>query len=79
MENIDSLRFRLALMLSDERKRKKQKPSKAELYMKDRADGMTCVAVAKKYGVTHQAVSKACRRYRRRMEQEAEDGKCKTD
>ena len=72
MANINDLRFRLAIMRSDERKRKKRKPSKAELYMKDRADGMTCVAVAKKYGVTHQAVSKACRRYRKKME--VEDG-----
>lgn len=76
MENINHLRARLAVILCQEKKqekeRKKRKMKRAELYMKDRMDGMTCVAIAKKYGVTHQAVSKACIKYRKRTE--AEDG-----
>lgn len=78
MENINHLRARLAVILCQRKDRKKsvkRKMDRAELYMKDRMDGMTCVAIAKKYGVTHQAVSKACRNYNKRMEMRAEDGK----
>ena len=70
MESIHSLRFRLAIMRSDERKRKKRKSTKAELYMKDRADGMTVLEIAKKHGVSHQAVYKGLGRCRKRMEAE---------
>lgn len=75
MANINEIKQRVAMMLSQKKPRKKRKAEKAELYMKDRMDGMTCVAIAKKYGVSRQAVSKSCIKYRRRMEQEAEDGK----
>lgn len=74
MENINNIKLRVATMLLDKemQKRKKRKAQKAELYMKDRMDGMTCVAIAKKYGVSHQAVSKACAKYRMRMEHDGE-------
>ena len=78
MANINQLRDRLAVMLCQRKDRKKpvkRKMDRAELYMKDRLDGMTCVAIAKKYGVTHQAVSNACRNYNKRMEMREEDGK----
>ena len=72
MANIDEIRFRVAVMLSDEKKRKKRKMCKWELYMKDRMDGMTVLEIAKKYGVSHQAVYKGLCRCRKRMEN---DGK----
>ena len=78
MENINHLRCRLAVMLCQKRntnKRVKRKADRAEIYMKDRMDGMTCVAIAKKYGVTRQAVSKACLNYKKRTEMRAKDGK----
>lgn len=79
MENIESLRYRLFEMRTKEKELRKQKqskkPSKAELYIKDRESGMSGIAIAKKYGVTHQAVYKACIEYRKRMERRAEDGK----
>ena len=70
MESIESLRYRLYEMKSQAKERKK--PSKAELYIKDRENGMSGVAIAKKYGVTHQAVYKACAKYRKRMEMRSE-------
>lgn len=79
MENINRLRERLAIMLCEENDRKKQKErkkrkmSRAALYTKDRMDGMTGVEIAKKYGVSHQAVYKACIEYRKKGG--AEDGK----
>ena len=71
MADINRLREQLAEILCEKKKRKKRKTERSEMYMKDRLDGMTYTAIAKKYGVSHQAVSKACARYRRRMEQEA--------
>lgn len=69
MENINQLRQRLWAIRSQQTKCRKKygKYTTAELYMKDRLAGMTYTAIAKKYGVSHQAVSKACARYRLRM------------
>lgn len=39
------------------------KRTKADLYMQDRMSGMTHAEIAKKYGVSHQAVQQACARY----------------
>ena len=72
MAKIDRLRLQLAVMLLEKRKRKMPR---AELYMKDRTNGMTYVAIAEKYGVSHQNVIRACARYRNRMEKEKLDGK----
>jgi transposase-like protein len=49
-----------------QKKREKTYP-KQERYMKDRMSGMTYIAIAKKYGVSRQAVSKSCAKYRKRM------------
>lgn len=68
MENINDIRLRVAIMLCEEKKRKKRKAVRAELYMKDRMDGMTVLEIAKKYGVSHQAVYKGLSRCRKRME-----------
>lgn len=76
METIESLRYRLYEMKSKQRSGKK--PSKAELYIKDRENGMSGIAIAKKYGVTHQAVYKACIKYKKRMERREENGRNKT-
>lgn len=72
MAKIDRLRVQLAIMLLEKRQRK---TPRAELYMKDRMDGMTYVSIAEKYGVSHQAVMRACARYRKRMEKEQQDGR----
>lgn len=73
MANINELRFRLAIMLSNKRK---QRPApKWELYARERMSGMKCVEIAKKYGVSHQAVSNAWAKYRKRMDQEVKNGK----
>ena len=80
MANIDEIRLRVAKMVLEKQnqkmkqKLKKCKPVRAEAYMKDRLDGMTFTAIAKKHGVSHQAVSQACARYKRRMELEAKYG-----
>lgn len=67
MADINNLRERLAAILEQQQAGKPRKYEKQEMYMKDRLDGMTYTAIAKKYGVSHQAVSKACARYRKRM------------
>ena len=63
-KNINDLRKRLATMLDKEKKREMPR---AELYMKDRLVGMSYSAIAKKHGVSYQAVRKACARYCKRM------------
>ena len=73
MANIDQIRERVAIMLLEKEKlkqqKRKRKPIKAELYTKDRKNGMTVFEIAKKYGVSHQAVYKGLGRYRKRMEE----------
>ena len=82
MANIHRLRAKLAEILEQQKEeRTKFNPKmyeKQERYMKDRLSGMTYSAIARKYGVSRQAVSKSCAKYRNRvgLEKEgAEDGK----
>lgn len=76
MADITLLREKLALIRHQQkqeqmkRKMKSSKELKGALYTKDRLDGMTYTAIGKKYGVSQQAVSRACSRYIRRLEQE---------
>ena len=67
MANINRIRKRLHEILTQRELQKAPTYPKQERYMKDRMSGMTYTAIAKKYGVSHQAVSKACARYRKRI------------
>lgn len=42
---------------------KGRRPAKAELYMAERAKGLTYEEIAKRFGVSRQAVSQACSKY----------------
>ena len=77
MANIHDLRLRLAIIRAKQEEAEKEarkpiKPSRGELYMKEYLSGMTYAAIARKYGVSRQAVCKACAIYRRRMDQKRE-------